>query len=87
MKGDTNMVIQETICKCDICGAEMRESETGHRRWPCYLVLGSNLDEADTKKYDDVCNECTVAISSVIDKRRTDKSVLTKFFENKLKEL
>ena len=67
------MKIQETICKCDICGKEMRESETGHGQWPCYLVLGYNMNEFDTKRYDDVCDECTVAISAVIDQRKNKK--------------
>ena len=64
------MVIQETICRCDICGAEMRESETGHGRWPCYLVLGSNLNETDTERYNDVCAECATVIRIAIDRRQ-----------------
>lgn len=65
------MIIQETICKCDICGKEMRESSTGHKHWPCYLVLGSNLNEADTERYDDVCAECATVIRIAIDRRQT----------------
>ena len=68
------MRFKETICKCDICGAEMKESETGFECWPCYLVLGSNLNENDTKRYDDVCAECSITISSTIDKLKTSKA-------------
>lgn len=67
------MVREETICTCDICGAEMRESETGHKRWPAYLVLGYNMDEVNTKRYDDVCPECITAISTTIDRRKKGK--------------
>lgn len=63
------MVKQETICICDICEKEMRESVTGHNRWQCNLILGSNLDETDTMRYDDVCDECVAAIRKVIDTR------------------
>jgi len=80
------MVKQETICTCNICGKEMRESVTGHRNWPCYLVLGSNLEGVPDKRYDDVCDECTAAIRNVIN-TRSGVSPVNQYFMDKLAEL
>lgn len=64
------MVKQETICTCDICGKEMRESVTGHNRWQCNLILGSNIKDVPDIRYDDVCYECADAIRDVINTRK-----------------
>ena len=64
------MIKQETICTCDICGKEMRESKTGHKHWPCYLVLGSNAANVPDKRFDDVCDECVNAIRKIINTRQ-----------------
>ena len=80
------MVKQETICKCDICGKEMRESETGHKHWQCYLVLGSNIKDIADTRYDDVCDECALAIQKVITTRQ-GVSPVNQYFMDKLTEL
>lgn len=80
------MVKQETICSCDICGKEMRESETGHTHWPCYLVLGSNAQDIPDKRYDDICDECTIAIQKVINTRQ-GVSPVNQYFTDKLREI
>lgn len=80
------MVKQETICTCDICGKEMRESVTGHNRWQCNLVLGSNMKVEDDIKYDDVCDECADAIRKVINARK-GVSPINQYFMDKLKEV
>lgn len=80
------MVKQETICSCDICGKEMRESETGHTHWPWYLVLGSNAQDVPDKRYDDICDECTRAIQHAINARQ-GVSPINQYFMDKLAEL
>ena len=64
------MVRTDTICTCDICGKQMFASETGHAHYQTYLELGSNIDPQFTRRYDDVCDECTTAIENVIAKRQ-----------------
>ena len=75
----------ETIVKCDICGKEMKESESGHSCFQGYLVLGSNLNEADTKRYGDVCVPCFLAVQKVIAERMVMSS-LNSYFSEKLRE-
>lgn len=60
------------VCKCDICG-KVLPKETGHFRWYANLKLGSNIREADSVTYEDVCDECTDAIRKLIDKRSSIK--------------
>ena len=79
------MVKQETICTCDICGKEMRESQTGHNHWQAYLVLGSNINDVPDVRYDDVCYECVDAIQKVIDTRKGVSS-LNQYFMDQLKK-
>lgn len=80
------MVKQETICTCDICGKEMRESVTGHKHWQSYLVLGSNIKDVPDKRYDDVCDECTAAIRDVI-LTREGVSPINRYFMDRLSEI
>ena len=60
------------VCKCDICGKVLPE-ETGHLRWQANLKLGSNVRDADSVIFEDVCDECTDAIRKLIDKRSNIK--------------
>ena len=76
----------ESICSCDLCGKAMIESKTGHKHWPCYLVLGSNDKEELSIRYDDVCDECAQAINTVITKRQ-GVSPVNMYFLDKLKEI
>lgn len=80
------MVKQETICTCDICGKEMRESVTGHKHWQSYLVLGSNVKDVADIRFDDVCDECTDAIRKVVNARQ-GVSPLNQYFMDRLKEI
>lgn len=80
------MVTVETIVKCDICGKEMKESKSGHKRFQGYLVLGSNLDESDSKKYDDVCVDCCLKIKQTINEL-SGMSVVNRYFSEKLDEI
>lgn len=56
------------ICKCDICG-KVLPKETGHLRWHANLKLGSNIKEANSIIFEDVCDECDGAIRELIDGR------------------
>ena len=60
------------VCKCDICGKVLPE-ETGHLRWQANLKLGSNVRDADSVIFEDVCDECTNAIRNVIKERSNKK--------------
>ena len=60
------------VCKCDICGKILPE-ETGHFRWQANLKLGSNVRDADSVTYEDVCDECANAIRTVIQERSNKK--------------
>lgn len=60
------------VCKCDICG-KVLPKETGHLRWQANLKLGSNVRDADSVIFEDVCDECTDAIRKLIDKRSSIK--------------
>ena len=62
------------------------EEETGHKRYQNYLELGSNVDLQFTKRYDDICDECTIAINTVITKRQ-GTSPVNQYFIDKLKEI
>ena len=62
------MIQTDTICTCDVCGEKMRESESGHKHFPGYLILGSNINESDTEGFEDVCGECCQAIRVLIDR-------------------
>jgi hypothetical protein len=79
------MVTVETIVKCDICGREMKESELGHKHFPCYLVLGLNNDESSTMRYDDVCGDCSLKIKKLIDEL-SGTSAVNQYFTQKLRE-
>ena len=81
------MVYTEKICKCDICGKVILESESGHERWPTNITLGYN-SEGPYKdiKYDDVCDECEEAILKVINTRKGIHP-LNQFFMDKLKKI
>jgi len=80
------MIVTETYCKCEICGKKMYEEETGHKRYQNYLELGSNVDPQFTKRYDDICDECTTAIQNTIAKRQ-GMSPLNMYFTDKLREI
>ena len=56
------------VCKCDICG-KVLPKETGFLRWQSNIKLGSNVKDADSVIYEDVCDECADAIRKLIDKR------------------
>lgn len=64
------MVRTDTICTCDICKKQMLESETGHTHYQAYMILGSNQDPDYQTKYEDVCDECVIAIQNTIAKRK-----------------
>ena len=64
----------------------MFASETGHAHYQTYLELGSNIDPQFTRRYDDVCDECTTAIENVIAKRQ-GKSPVNMYFTDKLREI
>lgn len=69
------MVYTTTICKCDLCGKEMKEIDTGHKHYSAYLILGSNANDSNSLKYEDVCDECESAIMEVITKRTNGEVV------------
>ena len=60
------------VCKCDICG-KVLSKETGYTRWYANVKLGSNVREADSVTYEDVCDECANAIRNVIQERSNKK--------------
>lgn len=60
------------ICKCDICG-KLLSKETGYNRWYANMKLGSNVREADSVTYEDVCDECANAIRNLIQERSNKK--------------
>ena len=80
------MVRTDTVCTCDICGKQMFASETGHTHYQAYLVLGSNTNPDYQTKYEDVCDECTIAIQNTIAKRQ-GMSPVNMYFTDKLREI
>ena len=60
------------VCRCDICG-KVLPKETGHFRWQANVKLGSNIREADSVTYEDVCDECANAIRNIIQERSNKK--------------
>ena len=80
------MVRTDTVCTCDICGKQMFESETGHKHYQAYVILGSNINPEVETRYDDVCDECSVEIQNTIAKRQ-GKSYLNIYYEQKLRDI
>lgn len=66
-----DMVQTITLCNCDLCGKEMRSNQTGAMHWQAYLVLGDNIDENNTKRYDDVCPDCVRDILAAVNACKT----------------
>ena len=62
------------MIKCSICAKELPEA-TGHNHWMSYLVLGSNTNESDSIRYDEVCDDCTEAIRTTIKQQEINKKL------------